>query len=53
MIDFDDCNSGAIHTPPDYDISTTITTHHFYIITVKVMLINPLKINRMILLLHI
>lgn len=33
MIDVDDCNSGAIHTPPDYDISTTIITHHFHIIT--------------------
>ena len=35
MIDFDDCNSGAIHTPAPITISTTITTHHFYIITAK------------------
>lgn len=31
----DDCNSGAKPSPAPYTISTTITTHHFHIITAK------------------
>ena len=49
----DDCNSGAKPHNTDYVLYTTITTHHFHIITAKVMLIIPIKNNRMICMLHI
>ena len=35
MIDDDDCNSGAKPYQATHIFSTTITTHHFHIITAR------------------
>lgn len=42
----DDCNSGANPSALPFNISTTITTHHFHIITAKLSIFIRIKYHK-------